>query len=108
LIAAPPAKKFSTICQVTSCGYAETPARGRAVIPRSDKNARLRDAWCQRVLDQADLQGQIFQSPERTQRFGLAIDFCLQGRSQRAVERGDAGIIQPRDWAEGISRRTGK
>ena len=26
LIAAPPARKFSTICQVTSCGKAETPA----------------------------------------------------------------------------------
>ena len=45
LIAAPPAAKFATICAVTSCGYADTPAgrhRGRRQRRRSTASNRVR------------------------------------------------------------------
>jgi hypothetical protein len=59
LIAAPPARKFSTICQVTSCGKAETPALAAPWSPAKTSDLRAVQRRAQRLLDQADLSAQV-------------------------------------------------
>jgi hypothetical protein len=58
------------------------------MIAGEDQQMRLREAGRQRLLDFADLQRQLFELTERTQRFRFRIDACLQTRQW--LERTDA------------------
>ena len=73
VMAAPPARKFATICRVTSCGYGTDALFHHPVIRAEQQHRLAADHWHVGPLDQAHLQREFFQPPETPWRFGERI-----------------------------------
>lgn len=61
----------------------------RAVVAGADEDVRRAQFGRERLLDQAELQGQAFQTAEAALGLGLAVDLLLQRGAQGVVRRGD-------------------
>ena len=70
LMAAPPRRKFNTICAVTSCGYATDSFRADSVIRREEYDSRVAGGQLEALSNGGATVGDLFKAPKASRRLG--------------------------------------